>query len=78
LLWRQGGGIVAAVAPTGTSDNGQAHTLNLSLVDSLFGATPVLGDAVTAAKADFATRGGSRSTFDIYQVFGDPALRVKP
>ena len=78
LLWSQSGGIVAAVAPMGLSDAGQAHTLNLSLVDSLFGVTPVLGDATIAAKANLAMHKGSRSMLDTYQVLGDPALRVKP
>ena len=35
LLWRTGGGAIAAVAPTGLSDNGQAHLLNMSLVGAL-------------------------------------------
>ncbi|MDS4025914.1 MAG: C25 family cysteine peptidase [Candidatus Contendobacter sp.] len=76
LLWRQGGGIVAAFASTGPSDDGQAHTLNLSLIDTLFGTTPVLGDAAAAALTDLARKGGTRSMLDIYQVFGDPALRT--
>lgn len=76
LLWRQGGGIVAAFASTGPSDDGQAHALNLSLIDALFGATPVLGDAAAVALADLARKGGTRSMLDIYQVFGDPALNI--
>ncbi len=80
LLWRQGGGIVAAFAPTGLSDNSQAHVLNLGITNTLFGAgaSPTLGDAAAAAKASFARQGGERYMLDIYQVFGDPALVVKP
>ena len=80
LLWRQGGGIVAAMAPTGMSDNAQAHILNLSIVDALFGsgASPTLGEATNAALTNLARRGGQRYMLDIYQVFGDPALQIHP
>ena len=80
LLWRQGGGIVAALAPTGMSDNAQAHLLNLSIVDTLFGggARPTLGEATNAALTKLARKGGERYMLDIYQVFGDPALHVHP
>jgi len=79
LLWRQGGGAVAAIAPTGLSDNGQAHTLNLSLVDALIGprASATLGEANAAALADLARKGGERYMLDKYSVTGDPALRMQ-
>lgn len=79
LLWRQGGGIVAALAPTGMSDNGQAHILNLGIVDALFGsgASPTLGEATNAALSGLARKGGQRYMLDIYQVFGDPALQIQ-
>ena len=79
LLWRDGGGAIAAVAPTGLSDNGQAHTLNMSLVGTLVGprASATLGDATTAALADFARKGAERYMLDKYSVMGDPALRVQ-
>ncbi len=79
LLWRQGGGAIAAVAPTGLSDNGQAHTLNMSLVDALVGprASATLGEANAAALADFARKGGERYMLDKYSVTGDPAVRVQ-
>ena len=80
LLWQQDGGIIAAFAPTGLSDDSQAHVLNLSLVKALFGsgANPILGDAANAARARLAKQDGQRYMLDIYQVFGDPALRVHP
>ena len=79
LLWRQGGGAVASIAPTGLSDNGQAHTLNLGLVDALIGprASATLGEANAAALADLARKGGERYMLDKYSVTGDPALRVQ-
>jgi hypothetical protein len=80
LLWRQGGGIVAALAPTGMSDNAQAHILNLSIVDALFGsgASPTLGEATNTALTNLARKGGQRYMLDIYQVFGDPSLQIHP
>lgn len=80
LLWRDGGGAVAAIAPTGLSDNGQAHTLNLSLVDTLVGPrrSATLGAANAAALADFARKGGERYMLEKYSVTGDPGLRVRP
>lgn len=80
LLWQQDAGSVAAFAPTGLSDDSQAHVLNLSLVKALFGpgANPILGDAANAARASLAKQGGQRYMLDIYQVFGDPALQVHP
>ncbi|MDG4554907.1 MAG: C25 family cysteine peptidase, partial [Candidatus Competibacter sp.] len=80
LLWQQDGGIVAALAPVGMSDNDQAHILNLSIVDALFsgGANSTLGDATNAALTNLARKGGQRYMLDIYQVFGDPALHIHP
>lgn len=79
LLWRQGGGAVAAIAPTGLSDNGQAHTLNMSLVGTLAGAraSATLGEANAAALADFARKGAERYMLEKYSVTGDPGLRVR-
>jgi hypothetical protein len=79
LLWRVGGGAVAAFAPTGLSDDHQANVLNLSFVDAIAGSRPsaTLGDAANAALADFARKGAQRYMLDIYQVIGDPALRVQ-
>jgi hypothetical protein len=79
LLWREGGGAIGAVAPTGLSDNGQAHMLNMSLVRALVGprARITLGDANAAALADFARKGAERYMLDKYSVTGDPALRVQ-
>jgi hypothetical protein len=79
LLWRQSGGAVAAFAPTALSDNGQAHKLNLSIVDALGGAAsrPTLGEAAAAAIADFARKGGQRYMREVYSVHGDPGLRIQ-
>lgn len=78
LLWRKGGGAVAAFAPTGLSVDEQASTLSLSLVDALAGPNPraTLGEAAVSALADLARKGGQRYMMDIYQVIGDPALRI--
>jgi hypothetical protein len=75
----QGGGVVAAFAPTGLSDNSKAHILNLSLVSTLGGtsARPTLGEAAAAAIADFARKGGPRYMREMYSVIGDPGLRIQ-
>ena len=80
LLWRQGGGAVAALAASGMSDNSQAHILNLSVVKTLSGPgrSQTLGEAVAAALTDFARQGGQRYMRDIYPVLGDPALHMRP
>jgi hypothetical protein len=79
LLWRQGGGAVAAFAPSALSDNSQAHKLNLSVVNALGGATsrPTLGEAAAAAIADFAAKGGARYMREVYTVHGDPGLKIQ-
>ncbi len=78
LLWRRGGGAVAAFAPTGLSVDQQASVLSLSLVDALAGpgARATLGEAAVSALADLAKKSGQRYMLDIYQVIGDPALRI--
>ncbi|MFZ1574633.1 MAG: C25 family cysteine peptidase, partial [Chromatiaceae bacterium] len=79
LLWRVGGGAVAAFAATALAVDDQAHTLNLAFVDALYGPHPsaTLGEAVNAALSELAAQGGSRFMLDIYQVIGDPALQVQ-
>lgn len=79
MLWRQGGGAVAAFVPNALSDSNQAQVLNLSLVNALYGPQPsaTLGEAAVAALREFANQGGQRYIVDIYQVVGDPALRLR-
>ena len=79
LLWRQGGGAVAAFVPTALSEDHRAHALNLSLINALAGPKPsaTLGEAAVAALREFAIKGGQRYILDIYQVVGDPALRLR-
>ena len=79
LLWRQGGGAVAAFVPNALSEDHRAHGLNLSLMNALAGPKPsaTLGEAAVAALREFANKGGERYILDIYQVVGDPALRLR-
>jgi len=79
LLWRTGGGAIAAVAPTGLSENGQAHVLNMSFMGALTGsgAGTTLGAATAAALSDFARKGAARYMLDKYSITGDPAVRVQ-
>jgi hypothetical protein len=41
------------------------------------GAHPRLGDAVLAAQADFAQTGAFPELLSIYNLLGDPALRIR-
>jgi hypothetical protein len=78
MLWRDGGGAVAAFAPSALSEDAFANKLNLALVKSLVGpgASPSLGEAANAALTSLAQQGGPRYMIDIYSVIGDPALRA--
>jgi hypothetical protein len=77
-LWTNGGGIVAAVAPTGLSVNDEATLINQALVEAMYGATPVgsLGEALLEGLRAQATSGSYRFMREIYGVLGDPALDV--
>lgn len=79
LLWRQGGGAVAAFVPNALSEDHRAHALNLTLMKALTGSrsSATLGEAAVAALREFANKGGQRYILDIYQVVGDPALRLR-
>lgn len=78
LLWRQGGGAIAAWAPTGLSSNEQALILDQAFVEALYRSprAATLGDAVQAALAALKAQQGDRFMLDIYGVTGDPALIV--
>lgn len=78
LLLKTDGGAVAAFAPTGMSLDNHAHTLDLSLVDALYGqsAVPTLGEAAVKALDEAADQGMPRYMLDEYEIKGDPALRV--
>lgn len=78
MLLQPDGGAVAVWAPTGLSEQAQAKILDEALVRALFAnGTRPLGAALQQAQREFITRGGSAFILDIYNLLGDPALRVK-
>lgn len=78
LVRHSGGGAVAVWAPTGWSINGRARVLDELFVRALYGsARGVLGDALLEALHSYAAQGEELSMVDIYNLLGDPALRVK-
>ena len=78
LLLKNGGGVVAAWAPSGLSMNNLAVVLDEGFFRSRFtdGET-ILGDAVLSALEDYGASGGDTFMLRIYNLLGDPALRVK-
>lgn len=78
LLLHQGGGAIAVLSPTGMSLNSQAVRLNKEFFRTLFeqrGQT--LGEAFLKTLEYAGISGVSGYTLDIYNVMGDPALRLK-
>jgi hypothetical protein len=78
LLMKSGGGAIGVWAPTGLSMNDAAMQLDDGFFQSRFtdGET-VLGDAVLSALEDYGAIGFERYMLQIYNLLGDPALRMK-
>jgi hypothetical protein len=74
----QGRGVVAAFSPSGLSLDGPAHEYHKALVGELAsGRHQRLGDAVLAAQRDYAQTGLMPELLDVYQLLGDPAMRIR-
>ena len=70
-------GAIAAFASSGLSLNAKAHRYHRALVEELFsGRHGRLGDAVLAAQEAYAESGTFPELLSIYQLLGDPALRI--
>jgi len=79
LVKAEGRGAIAAFSPSGLSLNGPAHVYHRALLAELFhGSHSRLGDAVLAAQAVYAESGAFPELLQIYHLFGDPALRLRP
>jgi hypothetical protein len=77
LLLHPAGGAAAVWAPSGLSRNEPAQELAESLYGAVFRDGDVrLGDAVGRALRSYAQSGRSRALPRIYNLLGDPALRV--
>ena len=73
------GGATAVFAPSGLSQHGAAREFATRLAAALFQpATPRLGDALVAAQQSYAGAGGDADLLRIYNLLGDPALRMRP
>ncbi len=74
----EGKGAIAAFSPSGLSVNDAAHRFHKALLQEvLSGRHERLGDAVLAAQKAYADSGAFRELLSIYNLFGDPALRLQ-
>jgi hypothetical protein len=78
LLKAPGKGSIASFAPSGLSLHGPADLFHQALIREITsGQHERLGDAVFAAQADFAQTGAFPELLSIYNLLGDPALRLR-
>ncbi len=78
LLKAEGKGAVAAFSPSGLSLNQPAHLFHKALLGELVsGRHARLGDAVLAAQAAYSTTGAFPELLSIYQLLGDPAMKIR-
>jgi hypothetical protein len=77
LLKAQGRGAIGAFSPSGLSLDGPAHEYHRAVMSELVsGRRERLGDAILAAQAAYAETGLMPELFSVYQLLGDPALRL--
>ncbi len=72
LMAKANGGAAAVWGPSGLSDNGPAVELGARFLAGLGGSDTRVGDAVLAA-----LRSSGRALADIYNLLGDPAMKVQ-
>jgi hypothetical protein len=78
LLKVEGRGAVAALSPSGLSQDGPAHQYHRAVVQELVsGQHERLGDAILAAERTYAETGLTPELLSIYHLFGDPAMRIR-
>jgi hypothetical protein len=71
-------GSIASFAPSGLSLHDPANLFHVALVQEITsGRHERLGDAVFAAQTDFAQTGAFPELLSIYNLLGDPALRIR-
>jgi len=78
LLWAEGGGAVAVLAPTSLTLPGDQSFFNQALFQALLHERiPILGPAIVQAKRQTpADSAESRDVVETFTLFGDPALRL--
>jgi hypothetical protein len=78
FLKAEGRGTIAAFAPSGLSLDGPAHVFHKALMRELVsGGNERLGDAVLKAQEDYAETGAFPELLTIYQLLGDPAMKIQ-
>jgi hypothetical protein len=78
LVLKQDGGAVAVWSPTGMSLNSEAVILDEEFFKSVFeGQSAALGNVVIKAIENGKSRGVSGYMLDLYNILGDPALRLR-
>ena len=79
LVLKADGGAAAVWAPTGLSFNDEAIKLNKSLFRAVFEKGEyILGEVVLDALESYAVQGNMPFMLSIYNLLGDPALRIGP
>lgn len=78
LLWTRGGGIVAAVAPSGRTYSAQQTPLASEFYRQLLsGESVTLGEALLHAKQSVSQESNVSAIMHTFNVLGDPALRLQ-
>jgi len=78
LVKAEGRGAIGAVSPSGLSLDAPAHAFHRALMAELTsGAHVRLGDAVLAAQKAYAGTGAMPELVGVYQLLGDPGLRLR-
>jgi hypothetical protein len=79
LVLADGKGAIAAFSPSGLSLDGAAHVYHRAVVSELeTGSQERLGDLLLAAQADYAATGAFPELLQIYTLFGDPGMKIRP
>jgi len=78
LLKAQGRGAIAAFSPSGLSLDGPAHQYHRAVMAEITnGQHERLGDALLAAQRDYAQTGLMPELLAVYQLLGDPAMKMR-
>lgn len=80
LILEPARGAIAVLAPTGLSEDRQAQELGRRFVGGIasIGTGERLGDALRAAASECRASDGSTDALTLFNLVGDPALRVRP
>jgi hypothetical protein len=76
LVVKKGAGAVAMWGPSGLSIDSFAVLLDKGFFSRVFTGGAILGDMIIKADKDYNSKGGSAYIMDIYNLLGDPALKL--